>query len=37
MIGKLIFSVFNTHTDHAVTVELKNDLPRTGILKSVDQ
>ncbi|CCA71776.1 related to LSM2-Sm-like (Lsm) protein [Serendipita indica DSM 11827] len=33
----LIFSVFKTLTDHTVTVELKNDLCITGVLKSVDQ
>lgn len=35
--GKLIFSVFKTLTDQRVTVELKNDLSITGVLKSVDQ
>ncbi|KAF8070572.1 hypothetical protein FPV67DRAFT_1414134, partial [Lyophyllum atratum] len=34
---QLIFSVFKTLTDQQVTVELKNDLSITGILKSVDQ
>ncbi|KAH9485026.1 U6 snRNA-associated Sm-like protein LSm2 [Psilocybe cubensis] len=33
----LIFSVFKTLTDQQVTVELKNDLSITGVLKSVDQ
>ncbi|KAL4074289.1 hypothetical protein V8B97DRAFT_715956 [Scleroderma yunnanense] len=33
----LIFSVFKTLTDQRVTVELKNDLSITGVLKSVDQ
>ncbi|KAJ1304830.1 hypothetical protein OPQ81_005964 [Rhizoctonia solani] len=33
----LIFSVFKTLTDQEVTVELKNDLSITGVLKSVDQ
>lgn len=33
----LIFSVFKTLTDQTVTVELKNDLCITGVLKSVDQ
>ncbi|TEB38372.1 Sm-like ribonucleo protein, partial [Coprinellus micaceus] len=33
----LIFSVFKTLTDQTVTVELKNDLSITGVLKSVDQ
>jgi len=33
----LIFSVFKTLTDQTVTVELKNDLLITGVLKSVDQ
>jgi len=33
----LIFSVFKTLTDQQVTVELKNDLCITGVLKSVDQ
>lgn len=33
----LIFSVFKTLTDQQVTVELKNDLAITGVLKSVDQ
>ncbi len=34
---QLIFSVFKTLTDQQVTVELKNDLSITGVLKSVDQ
>lgn len=34
---QLIFSVFKTLTDQTVTVELKNDLSITGVLKSVDQ
>ncbi|KIY50128.1 hypothetical protein FISHEDRAFT_71746 [Fistulina hepatica ATCC 64428] len=34
---QLIFSVFKTLTDQEVTVELKNDLSITGVLKSVDQ
>lgn len=34
---QLIFSVFKTLTDQRVTVELKNDLSITGVLKSVDQ
>ena len=34
---KLIFSVFKTLTDQRVTVELKNDLSISGVLKSVDQ
>ncbi|KAI3618666.1 40s ribosomal protein s8 [Moniliophthora roreri] len=34
---ELIFSVFKTLTDQQVTVELKNDLSITGVLKSVDQ
>lgn len=34
---QLIFSVFKTLTDQQVTVELKNDLCITGVLKSVDQ
>ena len=34
---QLIFSVFKTLTDQKVTVELKNDLSITGVLKSVDQ
>ncbi|KAI0727408.1 hypothetical protein C8Q72DRAFT_781875, partial [Fomitopsis betulina] len=34
---QLIFSVFKTLTDQKVTVELKNDLAITGVLKSVDQ
>jgi hypothetical protein len=34
---ELIFSVFKTLTDQTVTVELKNDLSITGVLKSVDQ
>ncbi|EJD45788.1 U6 snRNA-associated Sm-like protein LSm2, partial [Auricularia subglabra TFB-10046 SS5] len=34
---QLIFSVFKTLTDQTVTVELKNDLCITGVLKSVDQ
>ena len=34
---QLIFSVFKTLTDQMVTVELKNDLSITGVLKSVDQ
>jgi hypothetical protein len=34
---QLIFSVFKTLTDQTVTVELKNDLLITGVLKSVDQ
>jgi len=33
----LIFSVFKTLTDQRVTVELKNDLSISGVLKSVDQ
>ncbi|KAI5118068.1 hypothetical protein M0805_006331 [Coniferiporia weirii] len=33
----LIFSLFKTLTDQTVTVELKNDLSITGVLKSVDQ
>ncbi|PCH43833.1 U6 snRNA-associated Sm-like protein LSm2 [Wolfiporia cocos MD-104 SS10] len=33
----LIFSVFKTLTDQRVTVELKNDLCISGVLKSVDQ
>lgn len=35
--AQLIFSVFKTLTDQEVTVELKNDLSITGVLKSVDQ
>ncbi|THH08142.1 hypothetical protein EW145_g2901 [Phellinidium pouzarii] len=34
---KLIFSLFKTLTEQTVTVELKNDLSITGVLKSVDQ
>lgn len=34
---QLIFSVFKTLTDQTVTVELKNELLITGVLKSVDQ
>ena len=37
LILQLIFSVFKTLTDQQVTVELKNDLSITGVLKSVDQ
>ncbi|TGZ84172.1 U6 snRNA-associated Sm-like protein LSm2 [Ascodesmis nigricans] len=33
----LFFSFFKTLVDHEVTIELKNDLKITGILKSVDQ
>ncbi|KAG1869743.1 hypothetical protein C8R48DRAFT_746899 [Suillus tomentosus] len=33
----LIFSVFETLTDQQVTMELKNNLLITGVLKSVDQ
>lgn len=35
--SQLIFSVFKTLTDQTVTVELKNELMITGVLKSVDQ
>lgn len=37
LFSQLIFSVFKTLTDQTVTVELKNDLSITGVLKSVDQ
>ncbi|KAG8711524.1 U6 snRNA-associated Sm-like protein LSm2 [Ceratobasidium sp. 395] len=33
----LVHNVFKTLTDQEVTVELKNDLSITGVLKSVDQ
>jgi U6 snRNA-associated Sm-like protein LSm2 len=33
----LFYSFFKTLVDQQVTVELKNDLAITGVLKSVDQ
>lgn len=34
---QLFYSFFKTLVDQRVTVELKNDLAITGVLKSVDQ